>query len=327
MKKGIVTIRNSKCISIGIMCCLVALIAGCNKVNEPTESGNATEPKGIEESHAYSSETESAEHRDTEADLSLESETPESMNHKESETSESMNDDTGHEYVGARYHCLEADDPKVQEYIIGDAGEDGFVCGSFIKGLAGFSPESDSSGGITYYTKDKEIIIEKNVGQGLLQSQRLAEVKENIREMVMDIIRERGRNVSDYQEYFADEVLLQQIETYMSTEVDEDWLLLESFYLSWYAGNTENIYWYNKSETTWRDFENEVTKRLTETDTMYHFEYEFYADYRTMEYGEYDKAAAIYFTCAVSKETGLIEEISISKDYTHRHDFETMRWT
>lgn len=314
-------------ISIGIMCCLVALIAGCNKVNEPTESDNATEPRGIEESHTYSFETESAEHRDTEADLPLESETPESMNHKESETSESMNDDTGHEYVGTRYYCLEADDPKVQEYIIGDAGEDGFVCGSFIKGLAGFSPESDSSGGITYYTKDKEIIIEKNVGQGLLQSQRLAEVKENIREMVMDIIRERGRNVSDYQEYFAEEVLLQQIEAYLGTEVDEDWLLLETFYLSWYAGNTENIYWYNKSETTWRDFENEVTKRLTETDTMYHFEYEFYADYRTMEYGEYDKAAAIYFTCAVSKETGLIEEISISKFYTHRFDFETMRWT
>lgn len=60
---------------------------------------------------------------------------------------------------------------------------------------------------------------------------------------------------------------------------------------------------------------------------MYHFEYEFYADYRTMEYGEYDKAAAIYFTCAVSKETGLIEEISISKFYTHRFDFETMRWS
>lgn len=314
-------------ISIEIMCCLAVVMAGCNKNNEPAESGNATEPQGIEGPQTYTDQTESAEHRDTEADLPLDSETPESMNHKESETSESMNYDTGHEYVGTRYYCLEANDPEVQEYIIGDAGEDGFVCGSFIKGLAGFSPESDSSGGITYYTKDKEIIIENNVGQGLLQSQRLAEVKENIREMVMDIIRERGRNVSDYQEYFADEVLLQQIETYMSTEVDEDWLLLESFYLSWYAGNTENIYWYNKSETTWRDFENEVTKRLTETDTMYHFEYEFYADYRTMEYGEYDKAAAIYFTCAVSKETGLIEEISISKFYTHRFDFETMRWT
>lgn len=36
-------------------------------------------------------------------------------------------------------------------------------------------------------------------------------------------------------------------------------------------------------------------------------------------------AVAIYFTCAVSKETGLIEEISISKYYTHRHDFETMQ--
>lgn len=47
-------------------------------------------------------------------------------------------------------------------------------------------------------------------------------------------------------------------------------------------------------------------------------------DYRTMGNEKYDKAAAIYFTCAVSKETGLIEEINISKYYTHRHDFKTM---
>ena len=64
-----------------------------------------------------------------------------------------------------------------------------------------------------------------------------------------------------------------------------------------------------------------------ETDTMYHFELSFYVDYRTMEYEKYDKAVAIYFICAASKETGIIEEISISKNYTHRHDFETMRWS
>ncbi len=257
----------------------------------------------------------STEGRDAEADLPLESETSESMNH-----------DTDQEDRYTRYFCLEADDPEVQEYVAG-AGEYGFTCAVFIKGLAGFSPESDPAGGILSYSRDKEIIIEKNVGMRLLQTKRLAEVKETIREMLMDIVRERGRNGSDYKEYFADEVLLQQIETFFSTEVEEDWLLLESFYLSWYAGNTEEIYWYNKSETTWRDPENEVTERLTETDTMYHFNFSFYADYRTMGYGEDDKAAIINFTCAVSKENGLIKEISISKYYMCKLDFEEMRWT
>ena len=247
----------------------------------------------------------------------------------ESETSEFMNHDTEQEDRYTRYFCLEADDPEVQERIAGaeEAEEDSFIGATFIRGLAGFSPESDPTGGIFVYRRDEEIIIEKNVGMGLLQTERLAEVKETIREMMMDIIRERGRNGSDYKEYFADEIMLQQIETFLSTEIEEDWLLLESFYLSWYAGNTESFYWSNKSEITWRDPENEVTERLTETDTMYLFGFSFYADYRTMECGEHDKAAEIYVDCAVSKETGCIEEISISKTYMDRHDFETMRWT
>lgn len=244
----------------------------------------------------------------------------------ESETSGFMNHDTEQADRYTRYFCLEADDPYVQEDIAG-AGEYGFTCAIFINGLAGFSPESNPFGGIMFYSRDKEIIIEKNVGMGLLQTERLAEVKENIREMVMDIIRERGRNARDYQEYFADEALLQQIETYLDTEVEEDWMLLESFYLSWYAGNTEEIPWYNKSEITWRDVENEITERLTETDTMYLFNFSFYTDYRTMGYGEDDKSVAINFACAVSKETGLIEEISISKYYMCKLDFEEMRWT
>lgn len=303
-------------ISIGIMCCLVALIAGCNKVNEPTESDNATEPQGIEVSHTYSFETESAESGEADDNLFLDIEDPEFLNH-----------DTEQEDMYTRYFCLEADDPHVKEHIAG-TGEYGFACAVFIKGLAGFSPESDSSGGILSYSKDKEIIIENNVGQGLLQSQRLAEVKENIREMVMDIIRERGKNARDYQEYFADEVLLQQIETYLGTEVDEDWLLLESFYFSWYAGNYDEICWFSKVETAWMDIEEEgVTLKSSETDTMYHFEFRFFADYRTMGYAEDDEAAEIAFTCAVSKETGLIEEISMCKCYLRRNDFETMRWT
>ena len=302
-------------ISIGILCCLMVVMSGCDKNSELTENNSITESQGIEGTYAHSDGTENSEKEAAEADLPLESETSESMNH---------NTDQEDRYT--RYFCLEADDPEVQERIAG-AEEDGFIGATFIMGLAGFSPESDPTGGILFYRRDREIIIEKNVGMGLLQTERLAEVKETIREMMMDIIRERGRNGSDYKEYFADEIMLQQIETFLSTEIEEDWLLLESFYLSWYAGNTESFYWSNKSEITWRDPENEVTERLTETDTMYLFGFSFYADYRTMECGEHDKAAEIYVDCAVSKETGCIEEISISKTYMDRHDFETMRWT
>lgn len=294
------------------------VMTGCNKNSELTERNSITESQGIEGAYAHSDGTEDSEKEAAEADLPLESETSESMNH-----------DTDQEDRYTRYFCLEADDPEVQERIAGaeEAEEDSFIGATFIRGLAGFSPESDPTGGIFVYRRDEEIIIEKNVGMGLLQTERLAEVKETIREMFMDIVRERGRNGSDYKEYFADEIMLQQIEIFLSTEIEEDWLLLESFYLSWYAGNIESFYWSNKSEITWRDPENEVTERLTETDTMYLFGFSFYADYRTMGYGEDDKAAVIYFDCAVSKETGCIEEISISKTYMDRHDFETMRWT
>lgn len=297
-------------ISIGILCCLVVVMSGCNKNSELAESNSITESQGIEGTYAHSDGTEDSEKEDAEADLPLESEASESMNYDD-------------RYM--RYFCLEADDPEVQERIAG--ADEGFVCATFIRGLAGFSPESNPAGLISVWRRDKEIIIEKNVGMGLLQTKRLAEVKETIREMFMEIVRERGRNGSDYKEYFADEVMLQQIETFLSTEIEEDWLLLESFYLSWYAGNTEEIDWSNVSEITGKDWENEVTERPTETEAMYLFCFSFYADYRTMEYGEYDKAAVIDFDCAVSKETGCIEEISISKMYMHRHDFETMRWT
>ncbi len=47
-------------------------------------------------------------------------------------------------------------------------------------------------------------------------------------------------------------------------EREEDWLLLESFYLCEYAGNAEEISWYNKSEITWKDIENEITDRLAD---------------------------------------------------------------
>lgn len=223
------------------------------------------------------------------------------------------------------YDCLEADDPLVQQ-LMEKGWEDGFFCHIPIKGLVGYSPESEPYGGLSGYHKDYEITIEKNVGKALLQSERLAEVKENMVEMLMDIIRERGENAVDYQAYFADEAMLQQIETYLKTGLEEDWILLESDYLSYYAGNDDEIAWYNKSETTWKDMENEITHRPTETPSHYNFEFLFFADYRTMGYGADQEAAELALNCAVSKETGFIEEIGISKWYLTKEGFETSRW-
>lgn len=220
------------------------------------------------------------------------------------------------------YYCLDVDDPIAQE-LIGD-GSGGFRSYLFIKGLIGYTPESGISGMLESYTKDTEIIIREN--QGLFQSERLAEVKEFILNIMMDIVRKRGENTEEYQKYFAEEAMLQQMKAYLNSELEEDWLLLESFYLSYYAGNAEEIPWYSDSETVWENEENGVTYRMTETESSYCFEFLFYADYKTMEYGEKDKAAALAINCALSKETGLIEEIAISKWYISREDFETSRW-
>ena len=244
---------------------------------------------------------------------------------EETEDGDNQESETTLEDVEYPYYCLEVNDPIAQE-IIADRYETWISSRIFIKGLVGFTPTSDPFGRLEGYYQDREIIIEKNVGKGLLQSERLAEVKEYILIMVMDIIRNRGENAAAYQDYFADEAMLQQMETYLNTEIEEDWLLLESFYLSGYAGNREQITWYNKNETTWRDEENEITDRLADTDSLYCFTFNFYADYRTMGYEQEDKAASILFSCAVSKETGLIDEISISKWYMRRCDFEEGRY-
>lgn len=226
------------------------------------------------------------------------------------------------EDMGYPYYCLDVADPVVQA-LIAD-GEWGFSSRVFIKGLAGYTPQSDISGRLESYYKDDEIIIKEN--PELFPSERLAEVKEFYLNIMMDIIRRRGENIGDYQKYFADEGMLEEIRNYLKTELEEDWLLLESFYLSDYAGNAEEIAWYSNIETVWEDEENGVTYRKTETDSAYCFEFLFYADYRTMNYGERDEAAALAINCALSKETGLIEEIGISKWYIAREDFETSRW-
>lgn len=242
------------------------------------------------------------------------------VNSEERVDNETLRDAPGD--MNYHYNYLNVEDPVVQEHIV--AGDVWFMSRVFIKGLIGYTPQSDISGMLEGYTKDTEIIIREN--QGLFQSERLAEVKEYILNIMMDIVRERGENTEEYQEYFAEEAMLQQMKDYLNSELEEDWLLLESFYLSYYAGNAEEIPWYSDSEMVWENGENGVTHRMTETESSYCFEFLFYADYKTMEYGEKDKAAALAINCALSKETGLIEEITISKWYISREDFETSRW-
>lgn len=242
------------------------------------------------------------------------------VNSEESEDNETVPDAPGD--MNYHYYYLDADDPVVQEHIAD--GDVWFMSRVFIKGLIGYTPESDISGMLESYSKDTEIIIKEN--SELFPSERLAEVKEFYLNIMMDIIRKRGENIDDYQKYFADEAMPEQIRNYLKTELEEDWLLLESFYLSDYAGNAEEIAWYSNSETIWENEENGVTHRKTETESSYCFEFLFYADYRTMNYGEEDEAAALAINCALSKETGLIEEIGISRWYISREDFETSRW-
>lgn len=295
---------KNKCIMVipYVMLCIAITATGCggNKDNVSNEGYHVSEEKKKEQNASSSqNEADSEESVDTE----ILRDAPGDMNY--------------------HYYYLDVDDPAAQARIA-----DGRLGMSrvFIKGLIGYTPESDISGMLDGYVKDTEIIIKESHGQGLFQSERLAEVKEYILNMMMNIVRERGENTEWYQEYFAEEAMLQQMKDYLNSELEEDWLLLESFYLSDYAGNAEEIAWYSNSETVWENEENGVTHRKTETDSSYCFEFLFYADYKTMKYGEKDKAAALAINCALSKETGLIEEIAISKWYISREDFETSRW-
>ena len=294
--------KNKRIIVIAcVTCCIVMTVAGC--------SGNKDNNlNGVYKISKEQTEEQNAENEQNE------------VNSEESEDNETAPDAPGD--MNYHYYCLEADDPVVQELI---ADSDwGFTSRVFIKGLIGYTPNSDISGMLESYYKDDEIIIKEN--PELFPSERLAEVKEFYLNIMMDIIRKRGENVDDYQKYFADEAMLEQIRNYLKTELEEDWLLLESFYLSDYAGNAEEIAWYSNSETIWENEENGVTHRMTETEFSYCFEFLFYADYKTMNYEKGDKAAALAINCALSKETGLIEEIGISRWYISREDFETSRW-
>lgn len=213
------------------------------------------------------------------------------------------------------YDYLWADDPRAQT-LVANGWEGGFTSYIVIRGLADYSPRSSSQGGLESYAKDTEIVIEDNVGEGLLQSERLAEVKESMREMFIDIFRNKGGNIGDYQKYFSDEAMAEETAEYAKNALKEDWILLEGFSLCDYAGNSGEFWW---------DWNTEAT-RLTETEGHYNFQFLFYADYRAMGYGEDESAAAVAIACAVSKETGLIEEMNFYQWDITRYDFEISRW-
>lgn len=91
------------------------------------------------------------------------------------------------------YYYLDAGDP-VGQALFTDSGLG--MSRVFIKGLIGYTPQSDISGMLAGYIKDTEIIIREK--KGLFQSERLAEVKEYILNIMMDIVRERGENTGEY---------------------------------------------------------------------------------------------------------------------------------
>lgn len=276
------------------LCCIMAGLGGCARSQEDKSDKTSTE---------YISINDIEEMQDTGKET-------------ESGTLESMGSDADTrrlEEIVYPYDCLEADDPLAQQLI----EEESFFCHVPIRGLVGYSPVSEPYGGLSGYHQDREITIEKNVGKGLLQSERLAEVKENMAGMLKDILRKRGGNAADYQTYFADEAMLQQIETYLNTEINDEWVLLESFYLSDYAGNADELWWAG---------EDLDATRQTETDGCYNFYFTFFADCRAMGVGKDERASVIDFSCAVSKETGLIEEIGISKWDFLREEIEKGRW-
>ncbi len=111
--------------------------------------------------------------------------------------------------------------------------------------------------------------------------------------------------------------MLERLNDFLQKDIGADWILLESFYLSSYAGNDDDFWW---------DGLNSETLRSVETKSFYYLQFTFYADYRTMGYGEDDEAPAICISCAVSKESGLIEELGLSQWDISRNGFETSRW-
>lgn len=281
--------------------CLVLMISGCKSGHTMKVKEDNTEHAETlaEYTEATIQEAES-ERQPEDADGQIEQET----------------DDGSTEGLSYPYDYLDVDDPRAQE-IMADGWEDGFLTSVPIRGLVGYTPISNQWGGLASYHKDREILIEKNMGKGVFQSDKLAAVKEDMAGMFMDIIRNRGNNAEDYQMVFSNSSMLEQLNVFLNNDIGEEWILLESFYFSDYAGN---------SDTFWWDGLNSETLRLAETESFYNFQFIFFADYRDMGYGENDEAPAICISCEVSKETGLIEELGLNQWGISRTGFEISRW-
>ena len=294
--------------------CLVLMISGC-------ENGHAAKVQEDNTEHAETS-AESSEAREEHAETAM----PETESEGQPEADDGQMsqeaDDGSTEELQYPYDYLDVDDPRAQE-IIAAGWEDGFLTSIPIRGLVGYTPCSERYGGLAGYLKDREILIEKNVGKGVFQSDKLAVVKEDMAEMFMDIIRNRGDNAEDYQMFFSDSSMLEQLNAFLNNDIGEEWILLESFHLDEYAGAT----WESGAQDTvyWGGLNSE-TLRSIETESLYNFQFTFFADYRVMGYGEDDVAPIICISCAVSKESGLIEELGLNKWDISRNDFETSRW-
>lgn len=335
-------VKKSIRVGAGFALCLMIITTACGQQKEDVgPGGERTEIEDLSETRGDSDDEMIALPEQETAVIGAEtdngSENAEAEN--PDEDSEEADQETGGECFPYDYY--EANEP----WVIAEVEEGKEFIGSFlpIRGLIGYSPESYRPGGIHGYRKDREVIIGENVGKGLFQSERLAVVREEIKNMFIDIIRGRGEGAEEYLEYFASPALLEAMRFFLETELAEDWILLQAPYLDNYAGNTiEILYqsgdgWYDDYAGTidqivwlggsrWDNGNNEVVIQPAETDTHYYFAYYFNADYRAMEYGKYDDAIFLKFSCSVSKETGLIDELNISHRYLCRHDAETLRW-
>lgn len=284
-----------------IFSCLVIMISGC-------ESDHTVKVK--------EDDTEYVEIRAEQAEVTIQETEEKNKIEVFSEDSSQESDIDSTEELSYPYDYLEVDDPRAQKIIAAGWGE-GFLTSIPIRGLVGYTPISNKWGGLASYHKDQEILIQENIGKGLFQSDKLTVVKEDMADMFKDIIWNRGNNVEDYQMFFSDSGMLEQLNVFLNNDIGEEWILLESFYLSDYAGNQDEFWW---------DGLNSETLRLVETEYFYNFQFIFFADYRTMGYGEDEEASNICISCAVSKESGLIEELGLNQWNISRNGFEISRW-
>ena len=77
---------------------------------------------------------------------------------------------------------------------------------------------------------------------------------------------------------------------------------------------------------SWGNIEETTEERLPETDTHYNMSFSFYADYADLGCYKEEEEAAVRINCSVSKETGLIDEVVMSKWYISKGDFETSQF-